>query len=106
MNFIFALISFAFAAQINQDFVTLQSFLRLFIEQDRDRRIPELVRLSFHDLAAFTNSNNMGPNGCILNQTIQSIPDNAGLASIVSSLAKQVASAFPDTEYRFGYFLN
>ena len=52
------LASCTFAANTNADFVGLKASLVQYIEQNPSRKVPILVRLSFHDLAG-----GLGPHG-------------------------------------------
>jgi hypothetical protein len=92
----------AINAQSNQDFVELKNALKEYIMETPERRAPLLVRLSFHDLAALTNDNGMGPNGCILAKEIQDIPENAGLSAEINNLVGLVNEKFPTKKFTMG----
>ena len=92
------------AALTNQDYQSLQNSLRQFIFSGPGpkRNVPLLVRSSFHDLSMIDGSNGMGPNGCLLDKTVQQISGHAGLSDIVQKLNSHVLAQFPNTKFPFG----
>ncbi|KAJ3272860.1 hypothetical protein HDV01_005183 [Terramyces sp. JEL0728] len=86
----------------NQDYVNLQTTIRSFINEEPVRRIPLLVRASFHDLAGYDSNNGYGPHGCLFNKDIQAIPQNAGLSDITRDLAAYIRTAIPNAKYPYG----
>ncbi|KAJ3255649.1 hypothetical protein HK103_006174 [Boothiomyces macroporosus] len=86
----------------NGDYLILQSAIKTFINQEPIRRIPLLVRASFHDLAGYDSSNGYGPHGCLYRSDIQQIPQNAGLSEIILDLASYITTAIPNVKYPLG----
>ena len=91
-------------ALTNQDYQALQESIRRFVYsgQGPSRNAPLLVRSSFHDLSMFDGSNGMGPNGCLLDKTIQQVDGHQGLSTIIEGLNAHVLKEFPGIQFPFG----
>ena len=88
----------------NQDYVNLKTSITRFIlstGDGPDRNIALLVRLSFHDIGLF-NGKTLGPQGCLAAESIQAIPDNAGLPQVIQSLSAWIQKELPSAHYPMG----
>lgn len=84
----------------NDDFIALEGKIKEFIAENPDRRIPLLVRNTFHDLFL---QNKAGYHGCIMqNKDFAENIENAGLSAINDDLKNVIDSNFADTGFSLG----
>jgi len=100
LNAHFQVVSGQANSPVTNDFVALKRKLQEYIAQDPDRRIPLLVRNSFHDL--FLLEDKASIHGCIAKDDFKNNRENAGLETTIADLQNIVRQNFPNTGFTFG----